>query len=100
MKLALEKADAISIWNIALHVYKGLHMGPNNVCYVTRHFLFFSRLCRNVTFDKSLTSLSIASVVFFIKVHVGMILQLLKWPCRTSFFTHVEPYMSKMYMYI
>ncbi len=29
-----------------------------------------------------------------------MILQLLKWPCRTSFFTHVEPYMSKMYMYI
>ncbi len=34
-----------------------------------------------------MTSLS----TFFIKGHVGF-LQLLKWPCRTSFFTHVEPY--------
>ncbi len=35
----------------------GLHMGRNNLCYVTRHFLFFT-LCHHVTFYKSLTSLS------------------------------------------
>ncbi len=23
-----------------VHAYRGLHMGPNNLCYVTRHFLF------------------------------------------------------------
>ncbi len=31
---------------------------------------------------------------FFIKGHVGF-LQLLKWPCRTSCFTHVEPYVCQ-----
>ncbi len=61
-------------------------MGPNNLCYVARHFLFFS-LCRHVTFYKSLTSLS----TVFIKAYVRL-LQPLKWPCRTLFFTHVEPY--------
>ena len=63
----------------------GLHMGPNNFCYVTRHFLFFS-ICRHVTFYKTLPG-SLSTV--FIKAHVRL-LQLLKWPCRTSFFTHVE----------
>ncbi len=64
----------------------GLHMGPNNLCYVTGHFLF-SPYVLHVTFYKTLTSLS----TVFIKGHVGL-LQLLKWLCRTSFFTHVEPY--------
>ncbi len=63
-------------------------MGPNNLCYVTRHFLFFPYV--SITFYKTLRSLSTA----FIKGHVGL-LQLLKWPCRTSFFTHVEPYTMK-----
>ncbi len=49
--------------------------------------LFIFSLCRHVTFYKSLTSLS----TVFIKAHVEL-LQLLKWLCRTSFFTHVEPY--------
>ncbi len=44
-------------------------------------------LCRHVTFYKTLTSLS----TVFIKGHVGL-LQLLMSSCRTSFFTHVEPY--------
>ncbi len=57
----------------------GLHMGPNNLCYVTHHFLFFPYV--PVTFYKTLTSLS----TFFIKGHVGL-LQLLKWPCRTFVF--------------
>ena len=60
-------------------------MGPNNLCYVTHHFLFFPHF-RHVTFYKTLMSLS----TVFIKAHIGL-LQLLKWPCRTSFFTHVEP---------
>ncbi len=51
--------------------------------------LFIFSLCPHVTFYKTLTSLS----TVFIKGHVGF-LQLLKWPCRTSFFTHVEPYFS------
>ncbi len=58
-------------------------MGPNYICYVACHFLLFS----DVTFYKTLTSYS----TVFIKAHVGL-LQLVKWPCRTSFFTHVEPY--------
>ncbi len=62
----------------------GLHTGPNNICYITRHFLFFS-MCPHVTFYKALMSLS----TVIIKGHVGF-LQLLKWQCRTSFFTHVE----------
>ncbi len=49
--------------------------------------LFIFSLCRHVTFYKTLTSLS----TVFIKAQVGL-LQLLKWPCRTSFFTHVEPF--------
>ncbi len=49
--------------------------------------LFIFSLCHHVTFYKTLTSLS----TVFIKGHVGF-LQLLKWPCCTSFFTHVEPY--------
>ena len=44
-------------------------------------------LNRHVTFYKALTSLS----TVFIKGHV-VFLQLLKWPCHISFFTHVEPY--------
>ncbi len=44
-----------------------LHVGPNNLCYVTRHF-FFS-LCPDVTFYKTLTSLS----TVFIKGHVGFL---------------------------
>ena len=49
--------------------------------------LFIFSLCRDVTFYKTFASLS----TVFIKAHVGLV-QLLKWPCRTSFFTHVEPY--------
>ncbi len=49
--------------------------------------LFIFSLCPHVTFYKTLMSLS----TFFIKGHVGS-LQLLNWPCRTSFFTHVVPY--------
>ncbi len=61
-------------------------MGANNLSYVTRHFLFFPYVAMSL-FIRPLTSLS----TVFIKSHVGL-LQLLKWPCRTSFFTHVEPY--------
>ncbi len=43
--------------------------------------LFIFSLCHHVTLYKTLTSLS----TLFIKGHVGL-LQLLKWPCRTSFF--------------
>ena len=43
-------------------------MGPNNLSYVTRHFLFFY-LCRHVTFYKTLASLS----TVFIKGHVGFL---------------------------
>ncbi len=46
-----------------------LHMGPNNLCYVTRHFFILP----HVTFYKTLTSPS----TVFIKGHVGF-LQLLK----------------------
>ncbi len=63
--------------------WKGLHVGPNNFCYVTRQGTsrFIVSLYPHVTFYKTLTSLS----TVFIKGHVGF-LQLLKWPCRTSFF--------------
>ncbi len=56
--------------------------------------LFIFSLCPHVTFYKTLTRLdnTFKSDVA-IKGHVGF-LQLLKWPCRTSFFTHVEPYES------
>ncbi len=57
----------------------GLHMGPNKLRYVTCHFLL------------TMTSLS----TLFIKGHVGFV-QLLKWQCRTLFFTHVEPYYVRM----
>ncbi len=57
------------------------------IFYAMSHVTFILSLCRHVTFYKTLTSLS----TVFIKGHVGL-LQLLKWPCRTSFFTHVEPY--------
>ena len=65
----------------------GLHMGPNNLCYVTRQFLFCC-LCPHVPFYKTLMSL--INFYSFIKGHVWL-LQLLKWLCRTSLFTHVEP---------
>ncbi len=62
---------------------RGLHMGPNNLCYVTRHFLYFPMSpCH---FYKTLTSLS----TVFIKGHVRL-LQILKCSCRTSFLTHVR----------
>ncbi len=48
--------------------------------------LFIFSLCRYVTFYKTLTSLS----TVYIKAHIGL-LQLLKWPCHTSFFTYVAP---------
>ncbi len=48
-------------------------------------FYFFP--VSHITFNEILTSLS---TVFIKGSH--LILQLLKWPCRTSFFTHVEPY--------
>ncbi len=50
----------------------------------TSLFIFF--LMSPCHFYKTLTSLS----TVFIKGYIG-VLQLLKWPCRTSFFTHVEP---------
>ncbi len=60
---------------------------------------FYFSLCHHVTFYRTLTLLS----TVFIKGHVGF-LQLLKWPCRNSFFTHVEPYVCvyayAMYVYI
>ncbi len=59
-------------------------MGPNNLCYVTRHFYFFPYVAM------SLFIRPWRHFLVFIKAHVGL-LQLLKWPCRTSFFTHVEP---------
>ncbi len=55
--------------------------------------LFILSLCHQVTFYKTLTSLSIV----FIKGHVGL-LQLLKWPCRSSFFTHVEPFLFERHL--
>ncbi len=53
----------------------------------TSLFTFF--LCPQATLYKTLTSLS----TVFIKGHVRS-LQLSKWPCRISFFTHVEPSIS------
>ncbi len=70
--------------NLSKQIILGLHMGPNHLCYVTSLFIFF--LCPHVTFYKTLTSLS----TLFIKGHIGF-LQLLKWQCRTSVFTHVDP---------
>ncbi len=49
--------------------------------------LFIFSLCSHVIFYKTLMSLS----TVFIKGHVGF-LQLLKWLCCASFFTHVEPF--------
>ena len=63
----------------------GLHMGPDNLCYVTRHVSFFPYVIMSLLYDLYVTFHS------FIKGYVGF-LQLLKWPCHTSFFTHVEPY--------
>ncbi len=57
------------------------------LCHTLSLFIF--SLCPHVTVYKTLTSLSTA----FIKGRVGF-LQLLKWPCHTSFFTHVEPYID------
>ncbi len=57
-----------------------------HIIYAMSHITFYSSLCHHVTFYKTLTSLS----TVFIKGHVGF-LQFLKWPCHTSFFTHVEP---------
>ncbi len=45
--------------------------------------LFIFSPCRHVTFYKTFMSLS----TVFIKAHVEL-LRLLKWPCRTSLFTH------------
>ncbi len=39
---------------VIIYMYIGLHMGPNNLCYVTRQFLFFPY----VTFYKTLASFS------------------------------------------
>ncbi len=61
-----------------------------SACYVTHHFLL--SLCPRVTFYKTLMSLS----AVFIKGHIWF-LELLKWPCRTSFFIHVEPYVTYSY---
>ena len=80
-------------------------MGPNILCYVTRHFLFcpyvalslFIRPWRHFTCymynleNKQQQQQQLSTV--FIKGNVWL-LQLLKWPCRTSFFTDVEPYYS------
>ncbi len=63
----------------------GLHMGPNKK--LCRMSLFIFTLCRHVTSYKTLTSLTIVCI----KPHVEL-QQLLKWPCLTSFFTHLEPY--------
>ena len=60
-------------------------MGPNNLCHMSLIFSF----CPHVTFYKTLMSLS----TVFIKGQVG-VLQLLKWPCRTWFLTHEEPYVG------
>ncbi len=56
------------------------------------HVTFYFYPMSPCHFYKTLTSLS----TLFIKPHVGL-LQLLKWPCWTSFFTHVEAY---TYVYI
>ncbi len=55
-------------WAITTSIYYiGLHMGPNNLCYVTRHFLFFTYVPSHLS--KILTSLS----TVFIKGHVGFL---------------------------
>ncbi len=64
----------------------GPHMGPDNLCHVTRHLLFFS-LCHHATFYKTLTSLS----TVIIKGHVLISTTFKVAPCHTSCFTHVEP---------
>ncbi len=61
-------------------------MGPNNLCYVTRCFLFFPYVPMSF-FYKTLTSLS----TVFMQGHFGF-LQLLKWPYRTSFLPMWSPY--------
>ncbi len=53
----------------------------------TRHFLFFPMSPCHLY--KTLTSLC----TLYIKGHIRF-LQLLKWLCRTSSFTHVEPYIK------
>ncbi len=62
-------------------------MGPNNICYVARHFLFFPY----VPIMSLLCDLDVTFYMVIIKGHVGF-LQLLKWPCHTFvFFTYVVP---------
>ena len=70
-----------SFFNLSRKDSIGLHMGPNNLCYICRTSLFIFSLCHHVTFYKTLTSLS----TVFIKGHVGC-LQLLKSPCSHFFF--------------
>ncbi len=60
-------------------------MGPNNLCYVTCHFLFFS-LCPHVTFCKTLRSRS----TVFIKGHGGYNLVAVSHVSHFVF-TNVEP---------
>ncbi len=62
------------------------------LCHTSLFILF---LCHHVTFCKTLTSLS---TVFIIKGHIRL-LQLLKWPFHTSFFTHVEPLCNVYHRY-
>ncbi len=66
-------------------------MGPNNLCCVTRHFLFcpYVPMSVYVTVYKYKILASLSTV--FIKGHIELP-QVLKCPCRTSFFTHVGPY--------
>ncbi len=100
-------------------------MGPNNLCYVTLHFLLFffcpmslfiRTLLRHITFYKHFTYIFILWLYclrpscwpsFSIKFQYRFynfyksysfyqssrwIRQLLKWPCHTCFFTHVEAF--------
>ncbi len=77
----------VAMLNLSLLPCIGLYMGPNNLCYVTCHFLFFPYVPMSL-FYKTLMSLS----TVFIKGRHVRFLQLLKWLCCPSFFTHVEPF--------
>ncbi len=56
------------------------------IIYAMSHVTFYFSLCPHFTFYKTLTSLS----TVFIKGHVES-LQLLKWPCHTSFLLTWSP---------
>ncbi len=78
----------ILLCHVTFYKYFYIHLYYNYILYFIscRSSFSINFQCRLYKFYKILTSLS----TVFIKAHVGFY-NFLKWLCRTSFFTHVEP---------